>query len=164
LNTKVTACIAGIVAAAILGLVVYLTRYEYFSLALGDGVRIALRTNRWTGETDSLGVKGWHVVQTPDEWNKLHWSQTHPLPLPEPLPVATAPAREFSDPVATADLKDMDTVTSQYPAGMEPLKNPPTPIFKDGRWSCIIGFIPVANKHELHTGNPNFVHCVIGDD
>ena len=51
-------CVAGIVAAAILVLGVYLTRYEYFSLALSDGVRIALRTNRWTNETDLLGAGG----------------------------------------------------------------------------------------------------------
>ena len=70
--------IASVVFVVILFGIGYLERYEYFKLAMGDGIELELRTNRYTNETDRLNGHGWNVVQTSDFWNDLHWNETHP--------------------------------------------------------------------------------------
>ena len=74
-----------IVALVLFG-VAYLNRYEYFKLSRGEGVEMEFRTNRYTNETDVLGNHGWYVAQTSQEWADHHWTRTHPIPEPAPLP------------------------------------------------------------------------------
>jgi hypothetical protein len=75
---KIRTILSVLIIGLIVGSTAYLTRYEYFKIALGDGIEIELRTNRYTDETDALGNRGWRVVQTSEEWNTLHWNRSHP--------------------------------------------------------------------------------------
>ena len=73
----------------LLSTVLYLTRYKYFEAPAGgqQAALWAMRTNRWTNETDRLeAFSGWIVVQTHSQWKAEQWNATHPLPAPVPAP------------------------------------------------------------------------------
>jgi hypothetical protein len=72
--------ISSVLIVAVLAGVAYLDRYEYFKLGHGEGVEFEFRTNRFTDETDALDSGGWHVIQTPKQWDDLHWNKLHPSP------------------------------------------------------------------------------------
>jgi hypothetical protein len=78
--------VAFLTLGAILFIVAYLNRYEYFKEGRGDGVEWVIRTNRYTNETDMLSNGGWHVMQTSEEWAAHHWNRTHADVLPAPVP------------------------------------------------------------------------------